>query len=121
MRLEPSAVTKSELFTHQVRKFLSFVHAFPSAWNIVLLPRGRTVWGGEPDCLGSNPISTICVSCKTVQMTGASDVHLRNGAAGGPFFTQGSEDSESVRALFWERFQHPAGAVWQVPLVVCSF
>ena len=50
-------------------------------------------------------------------MTCASEVHLRSGAAGGPCFTQGSEDSESVRAQFWERFQHPVGAVWQVPLV----
>lgn len=102
MRLEPRAVTKSELFTHQVRKFLSFVHAVPSAWNIVLPPRSRTVWGGQPDCLGSNPTSTICVSCRTVQMTCASDVHLRNGAAGGPCFTQGNEDSESVHAQFWD-------------------
>lgn len=119
MWLEPRAVTKSELFTHQVRKFHPFVHAVPSAWNILLPPRGGTVWGGEPDCLGSNPASTTCISCKPVQVTCASDVHLRNGTAGGPYFTQGSEDSESVHAQFWEQFQQPVGAVWQVLPIFC--
>ena len=95
MRLEPRVVTKPEPITHQVRKFHSFVHAVPSAWNILPLPIGRTVWGGEPDWLGSNPSSTTCFSSETMQMTCDSDVHLSNGAAGGPYLTQGSKDSVS--------------------------
>lgn len=107
MWLEPRVATKSEPVTRQVRKFHPFPHAAPSAWNLLPLPIGRTVWGGEPDGLGSNPSSTTCFSSETVQMTCGSDVHLSNGAAGGPYLTQGSEDSESVRARCLEQFWHP--------------
>ena len=114
--------------SHQVRAIHSpgkeipfFFHAVPSAWNILLPPRGRTVWGGEPDCLGSNPASTICLSCKPVQVTFASDVHLRNGTVGGPYFTQGSEDSESVHAQFWNNSSSQQVAVWQVLTIFCLF